>query len=124
MSLEPTFKSMVEQTFGDANSSQVLKWLTDESICTAEEFGLLAADEKEVEGSILAPAKTGGVQTDPLRIKIAFEKLWKLCRSEEAGTKQMTDTAESEEGLNDRIRKSCMPCGLRNTASPWHLGGV
>ena len=55
----------------------------------------------------MAPAKTGGIDTDPLAIKIAFKKLWKRSRSEEKEGSKSTDTTESQEGLDERTRKSC-----------------
>ena len=68
---------------------------------------MLASEEKEVEGTIIAPAKAASAHTDALKHKIAFKKLWKLCRVEQEQGHGLADPAESEAGLSEKARKSC-----------------
>ena len=107
MTLEPTFAGLVSAAFGSVDSPKVLEWLVAESILASEDFGMLASEEKEVEASIIAPAKAKGVHNDALKHKIAFKKLWKMCRIEQDLGTGLADPVESESGLCEKARKSC-----------------
>ena len=49
---------IISEIFG-CNSAKVAKRLSDSSVKSAEDFGLLASSEEEVVSSILPAAKTG-----------------------------------------------------------------
>ena len=107
MALEASFSGLVTAAFGPVDSLKVIEWLISESILASEDFGMLASEEREVESSIIAPAKTKAVHADALRHKIAFKKLWKLCRTEQDQGNGLADPVESESGLCEKARKSC-----------------
>ena len=106
MTLEAAFATMVSQTFGD-QAEKIQLWLAGEGLLTAEDFGLLATDEKEATDVILPAAKAKGVNTDELKDKVAFKKLWKLCRKEDVSYAGLADTTEADTGLCEKTRKSC-----------------
>ena len=104
--LEVEFKALVVQTLGE-DAGKAIKWLTAEGLLSAEDFGLLATDEREVTDVVLPAAKAKGVPTEELKHKVAFKKLWKLCRKEEVSYAGLADSTEADTGLCDKTRKSC-----------------
>ena len=107
MALEAAFAGLVSAAFGPADSPKVREWLLAESILSSEDFGMLASEEKEVDASIIAPAKAKAVPADALKHKIVFKKLWKMCRKEQDQGNGLADPVESESGLCEKARKSC-----------------
>ena len=79
----------------------------DEKIKNAEDFALLATEEKEVATSIVAPAKAASVHAGKLKDPVAFKKLWKRSKGENDTQTCTGEAVESETGLSDRDRKSC-----------------
>ena len=111
--LEVSFEGLVISTFGATDGPNVVKWLVSESILTAEDFGMLASEEREVESAIVAPAKAKAAHKDELRHKIAFKKLWKVCRTEDQSM-GLADPTESDSGLCEKTRKSCEAAWVKN----------
>ena len=98
MALEIAFEGLVAAAFGPTDAPKVLEWLVAESILASEDFGMLASEEKEVEASIIAPAKAKGVHSDALKHKIAFKKLWKMCRVEQDLGTGLADPVDQANG--------------------------
>ena len=103
--LEPEFKQFIVELFGE--ESKMEGWLCKEGVLLADDFGLLVTEEKEVDIKILPAAKAGGVATEGLMDGVRIKKQWKVCRKEEKGIGGLADAAESEVGLDEKVRKSC-----------------
>ena len=105
MILELTFKTLITSTFGE-DGEKVATWMSRECVLSAEDFSMLACEEKEVDASIIAPAKAAGVHEDALKHRVAFKKLWRLCKADDSANHGQAENAESEEGLPEKARKS------------------
>ena len=105
MPLEAQLKGFVAECFQEPEATTITNWLEDESVLAAEGFGLLAATETEVQGNITDVAKLAKAHTGKLKDKIAFKKLWLLCRAEDKPSVGLTDAAET--ALCEKARKNC-----------------
>ena len=57
--MEAAFKAQIEGIFG--TGSKFEEWLRTVQILNAEEFALMAPDEKSVDAEAIEPAKAAGV---------------------------------------------------------------
>ncbi len=80
-----------------------VKWLSDNQIRTCEDFGVMAAEEKDVTPEIIAVAAADGVKFERPMDKIAVRKLWIACRRVMQGVgtpKSLTDESVIPEDVD------------------------
>ena len=113
--MDADLKKAVEELFPD-DEGKMMAWINKEGLGTMEEFGLLAADEKEVSVTILPGAKTGGVDIAKMLTVARIKKLWATCRKASQGMVMVSksEDGESAEPLDDRTWKSCEVAWARN----------
>ena len=108
MALETSFESYFQTAFAglEKEAEEFKSWLIKEKVFTAEEYGLMAANEEACQAEIIDPATTAGAFGGEICMKIRIKMLWKLCRCEDAKENKASDVAESQDGLPDKVRKS------------------
>ena len=68
--MDSAFEALVDACFSEhtvGERKKVLDWLLVEKVKSAEDYALLASDEKEVLTTIVAPSKTESVHNNKLK---------------------------------------------------------
>ena len=105
MPLEAQLKGFVAECFTEPVATAITTWLEDEAVLGADGFGLLAASETEVQANITDVAFIAKVHLGKMKDKIAFKKLWLLCRTEDKPSASLMESADT--ALCDKARKNC-----------------
>ena len=104
--MDGAFRAQIVQIFEQGSKFEA--WLTKVKIWTAEDFGLLCSEERQVDEEIIKPAKADGVPAE-IKDKVNILKLWKACRKEDdtLATSGLSVLTDFEKGLPERTRKTC-----------------
>ena len=97
MALDRAFVGLVKACFDEHGN--ILAWLDDEGIRTAEDYALLASDERDVDTNITLPAKTAAAHENRLKDKVAFKNF-----GSDAGERMKTT---AQEATQQRATRAC-----------------